>query len=35
MTQRYPKTIFPKAAIEKDHVNEKFSYMAVKKGLTA
>jgi ribosomal protein RSM22 (predicted rRNA methylase) len=35
MSQKYPKTTFPKQPNEADTVNEKFSFLAVRKGLTA
>ena len=34
LTYKYPTTIFPKSPIEADTVNEKFSFLAVKKGET-
>ena len=35
MTQKYPSKIFPRRGREADTINEKFSYLAVKKGETA
>ena len=35
MTQRYPGKVFPRKANEPDFTNEKFSYLAVRKGKTA
>lgn len=35
LTQKYPSSTFPKTPRERDFLNEKFSYLVVKKGKTA
>ncbi len=34
LTQKIPNSVFPKVPKEKELVNEKFSYLVVKKGVT-